>query len=109
MSDGENVRSNVAQAPLASSLFHSQARRSRYAFAMRTQYQDDWQPGIELRFANARFEVTPIGFAKQFRLVHEKDELGRRKIAALLCKEPTFLKRPFGGFETAAPCLRGVK
>src|SRR5947208_7538472 len=33
---------------------------------------------------------------------------GRRKIAALLCKEPPFLKRTFGGLETAAPCLRGV-
>ena len=36
--------------------------------------QDDGQPGIRLKFADARCEVTAISFAKQFRIVHKQDE-----------------------------------
>ena len=43
----------------------------------RPAFHQNWKTGKWLRFTNARFEKTPIGFTEKFRIVNEENKLGR--------------------------------
>ena len=71
-----------------------------------TQSYDDRQARVWFGCADATFEITAIRFIDQIGIIYKQDEFQTWKG---LFSKGRFRKRPFGGVETAAPWLRGVK